>query len=169
MTAGNTYVAIAEQTLGSSAASVTFSSISGAYTDLVVVCNSTISNNGGGAYMAFNGDTAGTNYSQTFLYGTGSAAGSTRTTNSVGTANWVGGQIGGMSNITPSTYVINVMNYSNSTTYKTILSRSSGLYTEASVNLWRNTAAITSIIIGAQGAYTFAIGSTFTLYGIAAA
>ncbi len=64
---------------------------------------------------------------------------------------------------------INVMNYSNTTTYKTILSRSSDLYTEASVNLWRNTAAITSIIIGAQGAYTFSAGSTFTLYGIKAA
>ena len=164
-----TYTPITSQTLSSATNSVTFSSISGTYTDLVVVCNSTISNNGGGAYMAFNGDTSGTNYSQTFLYGTGSAAGSTRTTNSVGTANWVGGQIGGMSNTTPSTYVINVINYSNTTTYKTILSRSSDLYTEASVNLWRNTAAITSIIIGAQGAYTFSAGSTFTLYGIKAA
>lgn len=164
-----TYTPITSQTLSSAANSITFSSISGTYTDLVVVCNSTISNNGGGAYMAFNGDTSGTNYSQTFLYGTGSAAGSTRTTNSVGTANWVGGQIGGMSSTTPSTYVINVMNYSNTTTYKTILSRSSDLYTEASVNLWRNTAAITSIIIGAQGAYTFSAGSTFTLYGIQAA
>ena len=163
-----TYTPITSQTLSSATNSVTFSSISGTYTDLVVVCNSTISNNGGGAYMAFNGDTSGTNYSQTFLYGTGSAAGSTRTTNSVGTANWVGGQIGGMSNTTPSTYVINVINYSNTTTYKTILSRSSDLYTEASVNLWRNTAAITSIIIGAQGAYTFSAGSTFTLYGIKA-
>jgi hypothetical protein len=164
-----TYTPIATNTLTSAANSVTFSSISGTYTDLIVVCNSTISNNGGGAYMAFNGDTSGTNYSQTFLYGTGAAAGSTRTTNSVGTSNWVGGQIGGMSNTTPSTYVINVMNYSNTTTYKTILSRSSSLYTEASVNLWRNTAAITSIIIGAQGAYTFSTGSTFTLYGIKAA
>ncbi len=164
-----TYTPITSQTLSSATNSITFSGISGTYTDLVVVCNSTISNNGGGAYMAFNGDTSGTNYSQTFLYGTGSAAGSTRTTNSVGTANWVGGQIGGMSNTTPSTYVINVMNYSNTTTYKTILSRSSDLYTEASVNLWRNTAAITSIIIGAQGAYTFSAGSTFTLYGIKAA
>ncbi len=164
-----TYTPITSQTLSSATNSITFSGISGTYTDLVVVCNSTISNNGGGAYMAFNGDTSGTNYSQTFLYGTGSAAGSTRTTNSVGTANWVGGQIGGMSNTTPSTYVINVINYSNTTTYKTILSRSSDLYTEASVNLWRNTAAITSIIIGAQGAYTFSAGSTFTLYGIKAA
>jgi hypothetical protein len=39
MAAGNTYVAIAEQTLGTAAASVTFSSISGAYTDLVFVVN----------------------------------------------------------------------------------------------------------------------------------
>jgi hypothetical protein len=37
MAAGNTYVAIAEQTLGTAAASVTFSSIPGTYTDLVLV------------------------------------------------------------------------------------------------------------------------------------
>jgi hypothetical protein len=36
MAAGNTYTPLATQTLGSAAASVTFSSISGAYTDLVV-------------------------------------------------------------------------------------------------------------------------------------
>ena len=37
MAAGNTYVALATNTLGSAAASVTFSSISAAYTDLVLV------------------------------------------------------------------------------------------------------------------------------------
>jgi hypothetical protein len=39
MAAGNTYTPLATQTLGSAAASVTFSSISGAYTDLVLVLN----------------------------------------------------------------------------------------------------------------------------------
>jgi hypothetical protein len=58
MAAGNTYVAIAEQTLGTAAASVTFSSISGTYTDLVLVVTGTMT---GGpdirCYMQFNGDT----------------------------------------------------------------------------------------------------------------
>jgi hypothetical protein len=39
--------------------------------------------------------------------------------------------------------------------------------TEAVVGLWRNTAAITDIQLFAA-ASTFAIGSTFTLYGIKA-
>ena len=47
MAAGNTYVALATQTLGSATATVTFSSISGAYTDLVLVYN--------GQYASING------------------------------------------------------------------------------------------------------------------
>jgi hypothetical protein len=39
--------------------------------------------------------------------------------------------------------------------------------TDAIVNLWRSTAAITRIDITSTG--TFSIGSTFTLYGIQAA
>jgi hypothetical protein len=42
MPAGNTYEAIATQTLGSAAASVTFSSIPGTYTDLVLVVAGTL-------------------------------------------------------------------------------------------------------------------------------
>jgi hypothetical protein len=40
-------------------------------------------------------------------------------------------------------------------------------FLKASVGLWRNTAAITSITITNAG--TYQIGSTFTLYGIASA
>jgi hypothetical protein len=37
------------------------------------------------------------------------------------------------------------------------------------VTLWRNTAAITSVEVNTGGVSTFATGSTFSLYGIAAA
>ena len=70
MPAGRTYTPLARTTLSSAAASVTFSNISGSYTDLVLVV-STISVNGT-AYMTVNSDT-GTNYSRTFMYGTGSS------------------------------------------------------------------------------------------------
>jgi hypothetical protein len=52
MAAGNTYEAIATQTLGSDAASVTFSSISGAYTDLIMVVNAITST--ASEYMSIN-------------------------------------------------------------------------------------------------------------------
>ena len=63
-----TYEKIATTTLGSAQATVTFSSISGAYTDLVAICNF------GGASAAedftirFNGDTNNANYSSRRLY-----------------------------------------------------------------------------------------------------
>jgi hypothetical protein len=66
--------------------------------------------------------------------------------------------------------IINVLNYSNSTTYKTTIDRSNtDTYVNSYVNLWRNTAAITSIKVGASGTYTMSAGTVITLYGIKAA
>ena len=66
--------------------------------------------------------------------------------------------------------ICQIQNYSNATTYKTNISRANSAsdYTQAIVGLWRNTAAITSITILTSSG-TFNTGSTFTLYGIAAA
>jgi hypothetical protein len=74
--------------------------------------------------------------------------------------------------------IFHIQNYSNSTTYKTWLSRanraSSALDyqgTDAVVGLWRSTAAITSITVkNRRGGvdYNFASGSNFKLYGIQA-
>jgi hypothetical protein len=63
------------------------------------------------------------------------------------------------------------MNYSNTTTYKTVLLRSNNAsaITVATVGLWRSTSAINTIKIYADGAAVFSVGSTFTLYGIKAA
>ena len=64
------------------------------------------------------------------------------------------------------------MNYSNSTTYKTVISRggNAATWVTTNVGLWRNTAAITSVKVFASDASSnMNSGSTFTLYGIAAA
>ena len=79
MAAGNTYVAIAEQTLGSAAASVTFSSISGAYTDLVLVSVAGTTTGAPNTFLQLNGDTS-TNYSITAIIGDGTSATSGRIT-----------------------------------------------------------------------------------------
>jgi hypothetical protein len=62
------------------------------------------------------------------------------------------------------------MNYANTTTFKTHISRSnnSSNFVMATVGLWRSTAAITSITLLTNTADTFSVGSTFTLYGIKA-
>ena len=59
-----------------------------------------------------------------------------------------------------------IMNYSNTTTYKTMIARGGGnRYVDFVGNLWRSTAAITSITIGPS----WSNGCVITLYGIKAA
>ena len=161
MAAGATYVSIASNTLSSSAASVTFSSIPGTYTDLVVVVNGTFTTGStNNVNFQFNGDTA-SNYSWLRLLGSGSAASSARSSD-------VEINVGGLSSTAQSTTVANIQNYSNTTTYKTAIGRgNTPEYVQASLGAWRNTAAITSVKI--QSAATFASGTTFSLYGIVAA
>lgn len=153
----NTYVALATQTLGSAAASVTFSSISSAYTDLVLVCSYSKSA-GARLNLTYNGDT-GNNYSYTRMNGNGTAASSDRIAN-------FGIIDAGYTDTTRATSVIQIMNYSNTTTNKTTLIRANSTSegTGAFVALWRNTAAITSITLG--GSNNLVAGSIFSLYGI---
>jgi len=163
MAAGSTYTPIATTTLSSSTANVTFSSFSG-YTDLVLVFNGRCTSTGGwNFFLQFNGDTA-TNYSATSIYGDGSNAASGRGSNNASTGGYF------VDGTNPGTVISNIMNYSNSTTYKTIIGRgaNTGVGADARVGLWRNTAAITSILAYSNGGNWLA-GSTFTLYGIVAA
>jgi hypothetical protein len=156
----STYEPIATQTLGSTATSVTFSSITGTYTDLVLIFGGKGST-GGNVTFQFNSDT-GSNYSSTIIYGDGSSAGSVRGSNQTSMNI-------GSTGTDISTDTFSIMNYSNSTTYKTVLGRYSRADEVGSkVGLWRSTSAITSIVVGVSGG-NFSIGSTFTLYGIKAA
>ena len=63
------------------------------------------------------------------------------------------------------------MNYANTTTFKTNVSRSSAATVDVILyaGLYRSTAAITSITLVLSGSQSFTSGSTFTLYGIKAA
>ena len=168
----STYTPIATQTLGSSAASVTFSSISGTYTDLVLVCNAkNTSASNQRLQLNFNSD-SGTNYSCTRLYGNGTTATSDRFSSDT-TADI--GFFGGTNTTGYLLSVVNIQNYSNATTNKTFLTRwnsqagaSGAQYTAAVAGLWRNTSAITSLVIS-FASNNIDVGSTFTLYGIKAA
>lgn len=164
-----TYEPIASQTLGSAASSVEFTSISGTFTDLILVCQFTPSTTME-ARLRFNSDT-GTNYSRTILSGhnpgsTGSARFSNAT--SIG-GSW---QVGpGSSDISQAFFQI--MSYANTNVNKTVLARfnnwqGSSWEVMPTVGLWRNTAAITTVTVLASSG-NFNSGSTFSLYGIKAA
>jgi hypothetical protein len=161
----NTYVALRTETVAVATNSVTLnlSGISG-YTDLRLVARGVSS--GGDIDLSFrlNGDT-GSNYSRTFLWGSGSTPGSGRSTGlSFGRLNYVAY----WTTSNESVITADFMNYSNTTTFKTVLSRdnNSAVGVGANINLWRSTAAITSIEIYTS-AFNFAVGTTFSLYGIA--
>jgi hypothetical protein len=168
MAAGSTYTPIATTTLGSSAASVSFSSFSG-YTDVVLVIAARGTSTSSQIYATLNSD-SGTNYSYTELYGYSGGAISDRASNQtqmrlygMARSDYAANEFG---------YVqVQFMNYSNTTTNKTAIARgSSSMSTEvdARVHLYRSTSSITSISL-APTTGSFATGSTFTLYGIAAA
>jgi hypothetical protein len=167
-----TYEPIATYTTVSGDKSVTFSSIPGTYTDLVIIGQWGDSTNSSQSMQVILNNDTGSNYSFTRMNGTGSAAQSARyTSEPAGNVN----QSIGADNTLNLNFTANFMNYSNATTYKTILYRANlttGTYpgAETGVNLWRSTAAITSIKVqNGNGTRNMVVGSTFTLYGIAAA
>ena len=159
-----TYEPIATTTLTSAQATIDFTSISGSFTDLILVTDFSVTS-AGDFYLRVNSDT-GSNYSVTVLVGDGSSAVSSRSP-SVGyiSPNYNSDQTSQRAIQTWSFH-----NYSNTTTNKTILCRynNAARQTVAAVGLWRSTAAISSINI-ARSAGNFDTGSTFTLYGIKAA
>jgi hypothetical protein len=167
-----TYTLINSTTLSTSTSTVTFSSIPATYTDLVLVVSGRSTAPGAiqdGLAIRVNSDT-GSNYSATYLRGDGTSALSGRNTNdtyyrlAANAMNGAGAAAG-----TFSATVVQFLDYSNNTTFKTLISRAgvAGGGTDAVVALWRNTSVINSVsCIGYAG--NLDTGSTFKLYGIEA-
>ena len=158
-----TYEKIDATTLTSTSSSVTFSSIPGTYTDLVLIQNS-IATSEFNIWVRFNSDT-GNNYSYTYFVGDGAGSGETGRS-----SNYSYMDAGGVNTSPATTAIFYINNYSNTTTFKNLFSRVGstskvlGMY----IGMWRSTSAITSITTLTSSS-TFASGSTFTLYGIKAA
>ena len=169
----NTYVALKTETVAIATPSVTFdlTGISG-YTDLVLVVSARSTYAAAevaGFIRVGNGSIdTGSNYSRIRLLGTGSAASSARASNLTATP-WdaIPGSTSASGNF--CTTIISIQNYSNTTTYKTFLIRANepNNYVEAEVGLWRSTSAINQVQIYGDGGGDLAVGSTFSLYGIA--
>ena len=154
------YTALANVTLGSTATSVTFSSISQAYRDLVFVLTGTTTATQA-VTVRFNGD-SGSNYFEVGMDGSGSSASSfTSTQTNIDVAALGTSQ---------SQATFSVMDYSATDKHKTVLVRTDNASwgTRALAGRWGNTAAITSAVITMAGGQTFAAGSSFALYGVSA-
>lgn len=169
----NNYEPIATTTLSSSAASITFSSIPATYTDLRIVSFAqTDVFDGVVTFNAnFNSDT-GSNYSFTRLSGDGSTATSARGANGTSLLNIGFSWSTSTSSSIFAGSIIDIFSYAGSVN-KTTLSRLFGDgngsgQTRVVVGLWRNSAAINSIVFVPSGPDNFKTGTTFTIYGIKA-
>jgi len=160
-----TYEPIATTTLGSAAASITFSTIPATYTDLKIVLVGIYTDAGEQLSMQFNGITT-TTYSRTYLSGNGTTATSGR--NSTANRIYISPGAGTTNANDRSLTNIDIFSYAGSTNKTCLISDSqdnNGSGWQANfVGLWRNTAAITSVRL--FPANTFATGTTATLYGI---
>jgi hypothetical protein len=172
MAAGPTYTPIATTTTtGGSTEVITFSSVPSTYTDLVLIANTGPMSEITAFRFRFNSD-SGSNYSYLQMSGNGSSAASTKDPNQVS-----GLVSGSLFNTTDrSMFIMNIMNYANTTTYKTTINRGSRAAdslaaVSACASMWRSTSAITTVAVSPNfgGGVFIPAGSTFTLYGITAA
>jgi hypothetical protein len=162
----NTYTLIEAKTLGSSAASVEFTSIPQTYTDLLIKLSTrnTSTNVANSILMALNGSS--TSFTIRRIEGTGTSVGSQNST-----SNFAGVDDGG--GATASTFSnteIYIPNYAGSN-YKSYSvdsvseTNAATIYMHLLAGLWSNSAAITSIALSDDTA-NLAQYSTFYLYGI---
>lgn len=165
-----TYDSIATASLLSDAPDITFLSIPGNYTDLVLVSQLRSTRASGVedyGYIFLNNDLVTSNYSRIIVSGDGSTAASAMFSNLIGITMPVASAAAGTYNVT----TMNFMNYSNNNIFKTVLERTSlaSSITYAQIGMWRNTAAVTSIKLAPYFGPNFGAGSMATLYGVKAA
>lgn len=163
-----TYTPLANITLGSSAAGVTFSSISQSYRDLRLVFTGTTTSLANVLFQ-FNGDGAA-NYAKQSMAG---RSGSSPAANSSTTSSAHINNLTATSSTMQSFGTVDIFDYSATDKHKSYISRNAsqegdGTYsgTEVTGGRWINTAAITTLYV-VPGAGSFVTGSTFALYGIA--
>jgi hypothetical protein len=162
-----TYEPIATTTLGSAAATIDFTSISSAYTDLRLVIVGKYTSAGGNTRITFNSDTA-SNYSSTRIAGDGTSASSDRLTNQT----FQRLNFDGNSTTIPDLLTVDIFSYAGSTFKTSLITSTEDKNGSGSVirivGLYRSITAISSITISLSSS-TFASGTTATLYGIKAA
>jgi hypothetical protein len=160
------YVALANVTLGSAANTITFSSISQSYRDLVIVITGATSGGADAVVARFNGDATSSVYSYVTMNGNGSSA-----TSGAGAENFMFlmGNPAFFSSSTLGNIIFNIFDYATTDKHKSCLVRSNApaTATQAFATRWANTSAITSVALIAGSGNNFLTGSTFALYGIA--
>lgn len=170
--ANPTFEPLASTTLTSSAANITFSNISNAYTDLYIVAS--LSTNGAqnyrGVLMQFNNDSANHNYRAGYWEGTGTGGGTTAESNAGYWYFWENGKAPSNSIFGNST--IYISNYTRTNHPKSGIvdsateAQAQGMAMGLIAGFYNSTSAISSIKFTPSVPEDFAQHSTITIYGI---
>jgi hypothetical protein len=171
-----TYVLISSQVLGTSAASVTFSSIPQTYTDLVLRSSARsnyVSSSSDIAKININSDTTIGNYSATYVQGNYTTSSSGRNGGGIGYDSTMLIEGGSNTANTFSSTEWYIPNYTltgvkQSVDFDVVESAGPGIYTnfiKLNAHYYLGTSAITAITL-TGGSGTLSTGSSFYLYGI---
>jgi hypothetical protein len=155
---------LANKTLTGTTSTIDFTSITGIYKDLVLICTYTNAvASGDYIEVTLNSDT-GSNYNSVYMSGNGSSASTANYNNS--SLGWL--TVNGGFDTTSGNMVATFFDYSTSDKDKTYLLQNgtSNRGTEVIAGRWANTAAITSLSLSSVNGWSFATGSTFALYGV---
>jgi hypothetical protein len=163
-------ILISSQTLSSTAATVTFSSIPATYTNLVLKysarCDAAVTFRF--AYLKVNGSS--TSYSETYLMGDGASATSSRASSQT----FIGYLRVPGTSATASTFSngeLYIPSYTASqnkpmSVIDAAETNATTAYILSEAALWQNTATISSVTFGLDGSGSLVSGSSFYLYGI---
>lgn len=170
MPAGATYEPIQSTTLQSAQASITFSNISQAYTDLILIMYAISTSANNDIRIQLNGD-SGNNYNCNRISSSGATpSGGTVLNNGYF---WSFAAVG--TNATAQHVEIQIMRYSSSLVQKAAFGKASSPNSTGNGETimsgfnWNNSSAVTSMYIYSAGntaPQTLAAGTTATLYGI---
>jgi hypothetical protein len=167
-----TFNCIATTTLGSAASGVTFSSIPGTFTDLVIIGSAQHTSSQIDLNMRFNGDSSSV-YNNVRLYGNATSIDSDKYSDrdTILSVGYIGTTAFASSVF--ASFTVNIFSYTNTNIFKTILGKwgsrgTSNVYSMCNMGQWRSTSAITSVLVQPDTG-NFASGTTISLYGIKAA
>lgn len=165
-----TYEPIATTTLSSSSSLITFTSIPQTYTDLQVVFNGKAPSASSGFSMYFNNDNT-LNYSGNMIAGLGTSVSSATYSTSAGGYAIYGNNWTSLDATYPGTCIFDIFSYTNAKRKSCLIKYSNDLNGSGSIEIssgmWLSTAAINRIDLLAG--FSFASGTTATIYGIKAA
>lgn len=157
--------ALANVTLASSQQTVSFTSISGSYRDLILVTNFISTNSDNLIMLLNNNEDSPFAYNHVNVRGSGSNATSSADTG-MGKFEWT---VGGFTNTQRVQTIIQVFDYAQTDKHKAVLVSLDNPNAEVVIKAgrWAKTEAVTSLQIKTNS-YNFAAGSTFALYGVSA-